>query len=214
MPPIPNLISEKHGSAEPKLLSEDAATRETHLELDDKASSPLETVEEQTDSIPERSAGANESFEAETVGKTMNDENAAIKSKYEETPESEPSIQSASINLPTETVEPVHDEENDTGETMEQSLVKPIEDQVQNEYHIKKDGELAKDLIHFRSLDEPLGKFENDFVKESSSLPLQEMDDQPNEQSEALLPLVINMHLLECFNYSLYSLKSFSSKLQ
>lgn len=198
MLPTPKLPSEKHGSsAEPKQLTEDAATRETNAELEDKPSTPSPTVDAQTEAIPERSAGATESFEAESAGNTTNDKNAVRISKFEETPASEmsTSTDSASINGPTEAVETEYvDDKNITDEPKEQPSVKPTVELVENEYHIKKDGELAKDLIHFRSLDEPLGKFEADFLKESSPLSPKVEDDKPNEQSKALA-LVINIHL-------------------
>ena len=132
----------------------------------------------------QRPAGVNESSEAETAGKTMEDENGLRKSKSEETTASESTTASASISVPTEAVETEHvDAKNDIGETKEQLSVKPTMELVQNEYNILKDGGVARDLIHFRSLDVPLGKLEMDFVKE--------VDNQPNEQSEALA-LVIN----------------------
>jgi hypothetical protein len=186
----PNLLSKNHGGAGSEQLTEDATTRKIHRELEDKPSTPTPTVEAQTDAIPERPAGANESSEAETAGKTMQDENALRKSKSEETTASESTTASASISVPTEAVETEHvDAKNDIGETKEQLSVKPTVELVQNEYNILKDGGVARDLIHFRSLDVPLGKLETDFVKE--------VDNQPNEQSEALA-LVINTPF-ECF---------------
>lgn len=177
--PSPNLLSKNHGSAGSEQLTEDATTRNIHLELEDKHSTPSPTVEAQTNAIPERPAGANESSEAETAGKTMEDENGLRKSKSEETTASESTTASASISVPTEAVETEHvDAKNDIRETKEQLSVKPTMELVQNEYDILKDGGVARDLIHFRSLDVPLGKLETDFVKE--------VDNQPNEQSEAL----------------------------
>lgn len=194
MSPTLNLRPEENGSVEFKQLTEDAATSEMHLELEDKPSISSAMVEAQIDAIPERSAGPNDCSEAEGAGKTMNDENVVRKSRFEETPASETSADLALINVPTEGVETGHaDEKNDAGETEEQPSMNPTEELVQNEYHIKTDGGLAKDLLHFRSIGEALGKFEMDVVKETASLPFKEVD-KPNEQSQAVA-LVINMHL-------------------
>ncbi|KAG0611198.1 hypothetical protein M758_7G123100 [Ceratodon purpureus] len=188
--PTPNFQWEKHGSStETKQLTEHAATRVIDPKLEDEPSTPSPTAEAETEAVPERSAGATEDFEAESVGKTMNDKNAVRISKFEETPASEMSTSTdlASKNVPTEALETEQvDEKNVTDETKEQPSTKPTVNLVQNEYRIRKDGGVAKDLIHFRSPDEPLGKFETDFVKVSSPVPVKEKDDKPNEQSQAL----------------------------
>ncbi|KAG0567699.1 hypothetical protein KC19_7G154600 [Ceratodon purpureus] len=188
--PTPNFQWEKHGSStETKQLTEHAATRVIDPKLEDEPSTPSPTAEAETEGVPERSAGATEDFEAESAGKTMNDKNAVRISKFEETPASEMSTSTdlASKNVPTEALETEQvDEKNVTDETKEQPSTKPTVNLVQNEYRIRKDGGVAKDLIHFRSPDEPLGKFETDFVKVSSPVPVKEKDDKPNEQSQAL----------------------------